>query len=185
MWNHDWRFNWLLHLNATVNHLSLKFDASVCAHVSLQELTRDIAIFFIFFLDDKMMSWRKNGAGETLFMHRYTFSASIFAHLSFSSAVILQYIMLYFHLLFCILYISASASRCLSVSLHLKGKGIYPCLPIKPPPLYLFYLVWFDGFRAKSLPFTYLLWKSDPLVFMLSQHRDTVNVELACTVGGQ
>lgn len=137
MWNHDWRFNRLLHLNATVNHLSLKFDASVCAHVSLQELTRDIAIFF-FFLDDKMMSWRKNGAGETLFMHRYTFSASIFAHLSFSSAVILQYIMHSFYLLFCILYISAFASRCLSVSLHLKGKGIYPCLPIKPSPLYLF-----------------------------------------------
>lgn len=83
------------------------------------------------------------------------------------------------------IYISAFASHCLSVSLHLKGEGIYPCLPIKPSPLYLFYLVRFDGFRAKSLPFTYLPWKSDPLVFMLSQHRDTVNVELSCTVGGQ
>lgn len=49
---------------------------------------------FFFCKDDKMMSGRRSGAGETPFLHHCTFLTSIFAHLSFGSAVSLQWIKL-------------------------------------------------------------------------------------------
>lgn len=89
-WNHEWSLKWILLVNAT-RKPSVSEIWCICLRSWLPaQIDRGRCFFFFFCKDDKMMSGKRSRAGETAFLHRCTFSASISAHLSLSSAVSLQ-----------------------------------------------------------------------------------------------